>query len=95
MSQQKVIIQQRHRISCSALEAVKRGDWDSPWFMHGEVQRLDKNGGHRSDRYRYQPFSCNTIDCGAHGIVSIDWLEKLIFVGSRFAAQAAKELETA
>lgn len=92
MATQKVIIRVKHKKGCRAIEAVNRGDWDTPWFMHGEVLRLAKDGSRRSNMNRWQPFRCNDPDCPAHGIVIIDWLERLIFIGSRMAAQEAKEL---
>lgn len=90
MATQKVIIKQKHVKDCSAINAVLRGDWDTPWFFDGDIQRLDSRGQRRSTNIRWQPFICNDIHCGAHGIVQIDWLERLVFVGSRMAAQAAK-----
>lgn len=90
---QKVIIKQKHKQGCAAVSAVDRGAWQSPWFINGDVQHLDAAGGHRSAWHRWQSFICNDPSCPAHGIVNVDWLEKLVFIGSRLAAQEARELE--
>lgn len=90
MATQKVIILEKHMKDCAAVNAVLRGDWDTPWFMHGEIQKLDSRGQKRSNWYRWQPFICSDTQCPANGIVLIDWLEKLVYVGSKSAAQTAK-----
>lgn len=90
MATQKVIIKVKHKPDCFAVKAVLRGDWDSPWFFDGDVFRADKQGGRRSRWHRWQPFICNDPHCPAHGIVLVEWLERLVYLGSRMAAEAAK-----
>jgi len=92
MATQKVIIKQKHKKDCGSIEAVNSGDWDHPWFMKGETYWGDRNGGGRGNTYRWMIFICNSTDCPGAGIVNIDWLEKLIYLGSRNASQAAKDL---
>lgn len=93
MATHKVIIKQKHKKDCAAIAAVERGDWDHPWFMKGDRYWGDRNGGGRGNTYRWMIFICNNTDCPAAGIVNIDWLEKLIYLGSRMAAQEAERLE--
>lgn len=93
MATQKVIIKQKHQKGCFAIDAVEKGDWDSPWFMKGDTFWGDKNGGGKGNTYRWMIFVCNDTNCPGAGIVNIAWLEKLIFIGSRSAAQEAKGLE--
>lgn len=90
MATQKVIIREKHIKDCAAINAVLRGDWDTPWFFHGEIERLDKRGQKRSTWHRWQPFVCNDTACPANGIVSVEWLERLVYLGSKTAAEAAK-----
>lgn len=90
MATQKVIIRERHIKDCAAINTVLRGDWDTPWFFYGDIERLDKRGQRRSTSVRWQPFVCNDTACTANGIVQIDWLERLVFVGSQTAAQMVK-----
>lgn len=91
MATQKVIIREKHKKDCAAIDAVNRGDWDHPWFLPGDCFWGDRAGGRRSTLHRWNIFKCNDPGCPARGIVLTDWLEKLIYMGSRSAAQEAKE----
>jgi len=65
----------KHDDDCPALDAVKTGWWDHPWFMSGETFYGDKRGGKTGTTTRWFIVVCNDPDCPAEFIVKGDALE--------------------
>jgi len=73
-----------HRKDCAALRAVRRGDWDSPWFLDecpttykfviyaDSLCRKNKGTWHRWIALR-----CNETDCPARVRIDSNEIESL------------------
>ena len=60
-----------HDDDCGAMAAVRRGSWDTPWWMPGKVEWRDAAGRkHRHGSARWHVVECNDPDCEARAIVS-------------------------
>jgi hypothetical protein len=84
-----------HRKGCYAVEAVKRKDWDSPWFMNTyqpaklEHFLADEICRVRQDKYRgtkrWIKLGCNDPDCPAKLAMKVDTIETLAEMSDKFA----------
>lgn len=79
----EIIYRQQHIKTCAAMNAVRNGSWDSPWFLTGETIWGDKRGGHTGNTYRWFICNCNDPKCTARQLVRGSWLEKLAYLGAR------------
>ncbi|SIC59524.1 hypothetical protein [Mycobacteroides abscessus] len=71
------ILKNPHESDCDAVDAVNRGDWDTPWYLTGDVEYLDKRGrikGH----YRWHVAVCNNTSCDANLLMSPELIDNML-----------------
>jgi hypothetical protein len=60
-----------HRKDCSAVKAVKRGNWGTPWAFLETIEKRDAIGRSKEHGYRrWWRVRCNDVDCP--GVITID-----------------------
>lgn len=80
----RVRVLQGHMKNCTAVAAVSRGDWSSPWYMRtfGEKHVYRDSIGRRTRSpnwgHRWMEFRCNSTQCPAHGLVAVNDIETAI-----------------
>ena len=74
----------KHEKNCSAVKAVERGDWDSPWFLPigpslrypGRTVRRDKLFRRNGLGERWAEMICNSTTCPARLMVAVNDIEE-------------------
>ena len=57
-----------HVKGCTALVAVERGDWATPWWFNGE-RMYRKSDGRKGGPSLFLVLACNSTECNARKIV--------------------------
>ncbi len=67
----------KHASDCRAMISVKRGSWDSPWWLSPEKPEYrDAIGRRNQGSCIWHVVSCNATNCEAKLLVREDWLLK-------------------
>ena len=61
-----------HVAGCTAVKAVQRGDWQSPWWVSGERMYGRRQNGAAGGSTCFVVFGCNSLECNARLIAHHD-----------------------
>ena len=71
----KVRLLSPHSENCPALEKLREGVWETPWYFNDQMVWRDSRGGRRGRGHSWLVMNCNLIECSAQLIVSALELE--------------------
>lgn len=83
MNQPQIIIKRPHLKKCTALAAVLKGDWSSPWYIENKRVYRDIRGGKTGSTYGFIVLGCNMQKrhggCDAEALISVEYIEQLAY----------------